>query len=161
MKLILFIIIGILASCSAENTRLNVEEKVLATKNPQKMTDESKFIHDKFFRNAMLQPCLSQQIFERKTNYGAWHKLTSCNLSFNGIDLNSKEIGIHKDREGNINGLRFFVYPETTYGNYLRQKAAETVVNESKTCIQYYQNTFPIVTIVDESLCDAIQYEQI
>ena len=154
--------LGILTSCSGDNSKKDADEKILTAQNPQKITDEGKFIHDKFFRNAMLQPCLSQQTFESKTTYGDWYKLKNCTLNFNGIDLDNKDISIHKDRAGNINGLRFPVYPETEYGRRLRQKATETVViNESKICIQYYKNTFPVVTIVDELLCEAIHYGHI
>jgi len=162
MRLILFLLIGILTSCSRDNIKSDSEKEGFAAQNTQNLIDESKFIHDNFFRNAMLQPCLSQQTFLTKTVHGSWHRLENCNLILNGIDINEKDISIHKDKNGKVNGLRFFIYPETKYGKYLRENySINTVSNESKICIQYYNNTLPIVTITDESLCDAIHYESI
>jgi len=154
--------LGLVTSCSGDYSKKDADEKVVTAQNPQKMTDESKLIHDKLFRNAMLQPCLSQQTFERQTSHGGWYKLKNCNLNLNGIELKNKEISIHKGRKGKIDGIEFLIYPDTEYGSYLRQKAPENVVvNESKTCVRYYRDTFPVVTIVDELLCDAIYYGQI
>jgi hypothetical protein len=52
--------------------------------------------------------------------------------------------------------------PDTKYGQYLQAKYQQySVETETGICIQYYQSAFPIVTIADESLCDAIRYKQI
>ena len=162
MRYILLASILLLSACSGINSKNDKNERISATDNPPRLTDEGKFIHDDSFRIGILQSCDSTQTFVRKTSYGSWHKLKDCNFRLHGISINKSEISIHKDQNGTINGLRFMVYPDTKYGQHLLGRyKPHSIDNEPGICIQYYQSTFPILTIADESLCDALRYKHI
>ena len=162
MRYILLALILLLSACSAINFKNDKKERISATDNPPRFTDEGKFIHDDSFRIGILQSCDSTQTFVRKTFHGSWHKLKDCNFRLHGISINKSEISIHKDSNGTINGLRFMVHPDTEYGQHLLKKHTPHIVDtEPGICIQYFQSTFPVLTIVDESLCDAVQYKNI
>ena len=159
MRYILFALILLLSACSGINSK---NKRFSATDNPPRLTDEGKFIHDDSFRIGILQSCNSTQTFGRKTSYGSWYKLKDCDFRLHGIGINESEISIHKDSNGTINGLRFMVHPDTEYGQHLLKKHTPHIVDtEPGICIQYYQFTFPVLTIADESLCDALQYKDI
>ena len=159
MRYILFASILLLSACSGINSR---NERISVTDNPQRLTDEGKFIHDDSFRIGVLQSCDSTQTFERKTSYGSWHKLKDCDFILHGISINKSEISIHKDPNKTINGLRFMVHPDTEYGQYLLERYQPySVDNEPGICIQYYQSSYPILTITDDSICEAVRYKQI
>lgn len=162
MRFTLFALLLLLAACSAGNPKSGKKESISIPDNPPRLTDEGKFIHDDSFQSGILQSCDTTQTFERKTSYGSWHTLKNCKLKFHGISIKEKVISIHKKANGIIDGLRFMVYPDTKYGQHLLTKYQRySVENEPGICIQYYQSLFPILTIADQSLCDAIRYKQI
>lgn len=152
----------LLSACSAINTQSDNRKEISIPDNPATLTDEGKFIHDESFRIGILQSCDSTQTFESKTTYGSWHKLKDCDFKFHGFSIEKTEVSVHKNVNGLINGLRFMIYPDTEYGEYLSSRYQPySVDTEPGICIQYYQSTFPILTIADESLCDAIRYKHI
>ena len=161
MRLILLVLFLALSACSGINYKSDKNERSSTTNNPPRLTDNGKFIHDEF-GIGILQSCDSTQTFERKTSYGSWHKLKDCDFKLHGISIKVRDVSVHKDLNGLVSGIRFLVYPDTEYGQYLLKRYQPySVNNEPGICIQYYQSTFPILTIADESLCEAISYKQI
>ena len=159
MRYILLALIFLISACSGINSK---NERISATDNSPRFTDEGKFIHDDSFRIGSLQSCDSTQTFVRKTFHGSWYKLKDCTFRLHGMSINKSEISIHKDQNGTTNGLKFLVYPDTEYGQHLLARYQPYLIyNEPGICIQYYQSTFPILTIADESLCDALRYKNI
>ena len=162
VRFVLFSLLLLLSACSAGKPKSDESEGISMPDNPQRLTDEGKFIHDDSFRSGILRSCHSTQTFERRTSYGSWHKLEGCNFEFHGIKTQNKEFSIHKDPNGIIDGLRFMIHPDTEYGQHLLSRYSQySVQHEPGICIQYYQHSFPILTIADESHCDAIKYRQI
>ena len=157
ISLVLAIFLG---ACSASESESNVFEADSIVADVEVAVDESKFLHDKVFRESMLQSCLQSKAFRANTAaMGEWYDLKNCNIEFNGIRIDEKDLFLHLDKKGNVNAFGMMILPSTEYGKYLLRKYNKYSVNkDAKICIKYYSNTLPLLQVVSDSLCDALAY---
>jgi len=152
-----------LGACSASESESNAFDSDSLVADIEVAVDESKFLHDKVFRESMLQSCLQSKTFRTNTAaMGEWYDLKNCNIEFNGIPVDGRDISLHLDKKGNVNAFGMMVFPDTEYGRYLLRKyGSHSVVKEAKACFKYYSNTLPLLQVASDSLCDALAYDQL
>lgn len=152
-----------LAACSASEIENNAFDTDSLVADVEIAVDESKFLHDKVFRESMLQSCLSSKTFKFNTEVmGEWYDLKNCNIQFNGIRIDAKDISLHLDKKGSVNAFGMMIFPDTEYGIYLlRNYGTHSVAKEAKVCIKYYSGSLPLLKVANDSLCDALVYNQL
>ncbi len=152
-----------LGACSASESESNAFDANSLVADIEVAVDESKFLHDKVFRESMLQSCLQSKTFRVNTRVmGEWYDLKNCNIEFNGIRIDAKNISLHLDKKGNVTAFSMMIVPNTEYGKYLLRKYGKhSVAKEAKACVKYYSNTLPLLKVASDSLCDALAYDQL
>ena len=152
-----------LGACSASESESNAFDANSLVADVEVAVDESRFLHDKVFRESMLQSCVQSKTFRANTAaMGEWYDLKNCNIAFNGMRLASRNISLHLDKQGNVNAFGMMIFPDTEYGKYLlRNYGKYSVAKDAKVCIKYYSDTLPLLRVASDSLCDALAYEQL
>ena len=163
LYLISMVLAIFLGACSDSESESNDFDADPLVADVEVAVDESKFLHDKVFRESMLQSCLQTKTFRTNTAArGEWYDLKNCNIEFNGIRVYAKDISLHLDKKGSVNAFGMMILPDTEYGKYLLRKYNKYSVNkDAKICIKYYSNTLPLLQVVSDSLCDALAYDQL
>ena len=152
-----------LGACSASKSENNALVADSLVSDMDVVVDESKLLHDKAFRESMLQSCLPSKTFQgNSAALGEWYELKNCNIQFNGIRVGAKDISLHLDKGGDVNAFSMIIFPETEYGRYLSKNYGTiSVAKEGKLCIKYYSNTLPELKVANDSLCESLAYNQI
>ena len=152
-----------LGACSASESESNAFDANSLVADVEVAVDESRFLHDKVFRESMLQSCVQSRTFQVNTLVmGEWYDLKNCNIQFNGIRIEAKDISLHFDKKGNVTAFSMLILPGTQYGKYLLRKyGRHSVAKEAKACVKYYSNTLPLLQVASDSLCDALAYDQL
>ena len=163
MHKLLILLAILLTSCSSINQSKSLPEAKDTEKVDKSIqSDEERFLFDEDYRNNILSSCNSHGEIDAKTSYGMWSKYNSCYLRLNNIEIGKTDILIHKSNQGDANAFKFMIFPDTAYGkSILTSQSTHEVTKKGNICIQYYQNTLPILTVSKDSLCEALQYKQI
>lgn len=153
----------LLTSCSSINqSKSPLEAKVTEKVERSIQSEEERLLFDEDYRNKVLSSCNSNGEVNARTSYGTWIKHNSCYVRFNNIEIGKKDILIHKSNQGDANAFKFMILPDTQYGKrILTSQSTHEVTKRGNICIQYYQNTLPILIVSKDSLCEALQYKQI